>query len=262
VRLPVLTGRGFEAVDTAGAPGGPVALINEAANRRFFAGRPAIGQLIDLWGARRRVVGIVGNERFKGLTEASPPAVYLPVDQAPQASAVLVRTTGDPLGVAPAVRRVVRDLDPQLALFGIEPLTDTLGNTQAERRFTMIVLAAFAGVALLLAVIGVHGVLSYTVAQRTREIGIRIALGADLARIRQLVLRQGATLAFVGAALGLSAAFALTRLLTTLLYGVGARDPLTFVGVGLVLSGTALVACWLPARRAARVDPIIALRYE
>jgi len=157
---------------------------------------------------------------------------------------------------------VVRDLDPQLPLFGVEPLTTTLGNSQAQRRFTMIVLVAFAGIALVLAIIGVHGVLSYTVAQRTREIGIRVALGADLARVRSLVLSQGAMLAGIGITLGLAAAFALTRLLSTLLFGVSARDPLTFAGTAGVLALVAMIACWMPARRAARVDPIDALRCD
>jgi putative ABC transport system permease protein len=260
VRLALVAGRSFAASDDARSA--PVVLINEAANRRFFGGTGALGQLVRLWGGSRPVIGVVGNERFKGLTAAAPPAIYLPLTQAPLASAILVRTDGDPSLIASDVRRVVRELDPLLPLFGVEPLTETLGNSQAERRFTMILLVAFAGIAVLLAIIGVHGVLSYTVAQRTREIGIRVALGADMARIRHLVLTQGATLATVGVAAGLGAALALTRLLTTLLYGVGARDPLTFAGAGFVLVGVALIACWLPARRAASVDPIVALRYD
>jgi putative ABC transport system permease protein len=260
VRLPLLAGRLFAASDDA--RGGLTVLINEAANRRYFGGSGALGQLVRLWGSNREVIGIVGNERFKGLTAAAPPAIYLPLTQAPIANAILVRTDGDPSRLASDVRRVVRELDPLLPLFGVEPLTETLGNSQAERRFIMIVLVSFAGVALLLAVIGVHGVLTYAVSQRTREIGIRVALGADMTRIRHLVLTQGVTLAAVGVASGLGAALALTRLLTTLLYGLSPRDPLTFVGVGLVLAGVALVACWLPARRAARVDPIVALRYD
>jgi predicted permease len=260
MRLPLLTGRAFGAADDARAE--PVLLINAAARQRFFGGAEANGQLVRLWGASRRVIGVVGNERFKGLTEAAPPAVYLPLAQAPMASAVLVRTDGNPSLLAPGIRRVLREIDPQLALFGVEPLTETVGNSQAQRRFTMILLVAFAAVALLLAAIGVHGVLSYSVAQRTREIGIRAALGADVGRIRGLVVSQGARLAVFGIAVGFAGALGLTRLLSTLLFGVGARDPLTFAGVGIVLAVVALVAVWLPARRAARVDPMVALRHE
>ncbi len=260
MRLPLVSGRVFTEADTAAAM--PVVLINEAAHRRYFNAGPAMDQRVQLWGAQRAVVGIVGNERFKGLTEAAPPAVYLPLPQAPMPSALLVRAEGNPLLLAPGLRRVVHDIDPQLALFGVETLAETVGNTQAQRRFTMTLLVAFAGLALVLAIIGVHGVLSYAVAQRTREIGIRVALGADLPRIRTLVMSQGAVLATVGVALGLGLAVALTRLLGTLLYGIGPRDPLTFAGVGVMLAGVAIVASWLPARRAARVDPIVALRCD
>ena len=260
VRVALLSGRRFAPADVATSP--PVAIINEAAHRRYFGGRDAIGQLVSVFGPNRTIVGIVGNERFTGLAASAPPAVYLPMAQAPIVSAVLVRTSGDPAGLAGDVRRIVRDLDPQLPLYGVEPLTETLGNSQAQRRFTMIVLAAFSAVALLLATIGVHGVLAHAISQRTREIGIRVALGADAGQIRQMVLGQGAAIALAGIGVGLAGAFVLSRLLATLLYGVGARDPLTFVGVGGVLAAVAMVTCWLPARRAARVDPIDALRCD
>jgi ABC-type antimicrobial peptide transport system permease subunit len=157
---------------------------------------------------------------------------------------------------------VFREYDPQLALFGVEPLAETVSSTLSQRKFTMLVLAIFAAAALALAMIGVHGVLSYAVAQRTREIGIRVALGADLARVRRLILSDGARLSAFGVGLGLVGAFALARVMRALVFGVGAYDPATFAGVATLLGGVALVACWLPARQAARVDPIIALRSE
>jgi len=153
-------------------------------------------------------------------------------------------------------------MDAALRLFGVEPLEQTLSNSVGQRRFTMIVLGAFAAVALLLAAVGVHGVLSYTVAQRTREIGIRMALGADLGMVRGLVLGQGAALVGGGLALGLVGALAVSRVLSSLLYGTGSGDPATFAGVSLVLGTVALVATYLPARRASRVDPMEALRHE
>jgi predicted permease len=260
LRVPMRAGRLFEATDNAAS--GAVVIINESARARYFGERDPLGAQVNLWGAARTVVGVVGNERFKGLADAAPPAVYLPLPQAPTPSAVLVRMSGDASAAAPLVRRVFREYDPQLALFGVEPLAETVSSTLSQRKFTMLVLAIFAAAALALAMIGVHGVLSYAVAQRTREIGIRVALGADLARVRRLILSDGARLSAFGVGLGLVGAFALARVMRALVFGVGAYDPATFAGVATLLGGVALVACWLPARQAARVDPIIALRSE
>lgn len=261
--VPLIGGRRFSPADDAAAA--PMILINAAAQRRFFTGHDPLGQQIQLWGAARTVVGIVGNERLHGLAEDSPPAVYLPLPQVPSASgghSLLVRVNGDPGSFAPALRAIVRELDPGLALFGVEPLAQTIANRMSQRRFTMLVLGVFAAVALLLAAVGVHGVLSYTVAQRTREIGIRMALGADPYGVRAMVVTEGAWLTIKGLAFGLVGALVVTRILSTLLYGVSAQDPLTFAGVALALGAVALLASWLPARRAAGVDPMVALRAE
>ena len=247
--VPLQAGRTFTTTDDV--RGGPVALINDAARRRFFTQQDPIGQRIRLWGADRTLVGVVGNERFHGLAAAVPPAVYLPLAQVPSASggySLLVRAGGAPVALAPGLRAIVRELDPALPLFGVEPLATTLSTSVGQRRFTMIVLGAFAALALLLAAVGVHGVMSYTVAQRTREIGIRMALGADPRGVRTLIVSQAAVLAAGGLALGLVGALAVTRLLATLLYGVGPRDPTTFAGVALALGAVAVLASFLPAR--------------
>ena len=236
LRVPLLAGRSIAQTDDA--EGAPVIVINESAQRRFFGSLPPLGQQISLWGARRTVIGVVGNERFHGLAEDSPPSVYLPRAQAPTSGgSLLVRTAGDPAALAPAIRRVVADLDPSLPLFGVEPLSRTLSNSIGQRRFTMIVLGAFAAVALLLAVVGVHGVLTYTVTQRTREIGIRMALGADRSRVRSLILTSGRRAGGGRADPGLIGAFAITRLLRALLYGVSPTDPGTFLGVAVAPGG-------------------------
>jgi len=261
--VPLIAGRSFAGADDAVAS--PVILINAAARRRFFAGQEPLGQRIQLWGSARTVVGVVGNERMHGLAADSPPAVYLPLPQVPSGSgahSLLLRVRGDPGTLAPALRSIVRHLDPSLALFGVEPLAQTVSSSMGQRRFTMLVLGVFAAVALLLAAVGVHGVLSYTVAQRTREIGIRMALGADPHGVRALVVTQGGVLIMKGLAFGLLGALVVTRMLSTLLYGVSTYDPLTFASVAVALGAVALLASWLPARRAAGVDPMVALRTE
>lgn len=258
--VPVTDGRAFDATDATTSA--PVLMINEAANRRFFNGMGAVGQQVFLWGVNRTVVGIAGNERFKGLAVDVPPAVYLPLTQAPTANSVIVRMAGDASAGAALVRRAVREVDPQLPLFGVEPLEETLNGTLAQRRFTMMVLFAFAAAALVLACVGVHGVLSYSVAQRSREIGVRVALGADVRRVRDLVMGDGIRLAAIGLGIGLAGALALSQMMGTLLYGVGPRDPLTFFGVATVLGVVAVVASYLPARRAARIDPVVSLRAD
>ncbi len=261
LRVPVVAGRAFVPSDDASSP--LVVLVNQEAQQRYFAGRDAIGSRIRLWGAERTVVGVLGGERFRGQAEAVPPAVYVPTGQSPVGiGSILVRTDGELAALSQTVRREIHDLDPEVPLFGIEPLALTLSSSAGERRFTALVLAAFAGLALLLAIVGVHGVLSYAVARRTREIGIRMALGADRARLRSLVLGQSATLVALGLALGMLGAVGLSQVLRTMLFGVGRNDPITLVGVALVLGGVALLASWLPARRAAAVDPMVALRAE
>lgn len=259
--LRILAGRRFDATD--GADANPVIVINAAARRRFFESHDPLGQRILLWGQARAVVGVVADEHIHGLTEAPPPAVYLPTQQNPIAGgSLLVRALVPPASLVAPVRRVVRDLDPGLPLFGVEALETTLADSVGQQRFMMMVLGVFAGVALVLAVVGVHGVLSYAVAQRTREMGIRLALGATPGAVRRLVLRQGFWLAALGLGLGSLGALALSRGLTSLLFGVGAADPVTYVSVAVVLGAVACLASWLPARRASRVNPTEALRAE
>ena len=259
--VPVLEGRALGTQDDLNAPS--VVAINAAARRRFFGEHPALGQRVRLWGSERTIVGVFADEHFHGIAAAPSPALYLPAGQAPIPNgSILVRAERDPAALASAVRRVVKEVEPGLALFGVEPLAVTLSQTMAERRFTMLILGAFAAVALLLAMVGVHGVLSYTVAQRNREIGIRMALGADRQKVGRLIVGQGARLALGGLGLGVLGALGLSRLLARLLYAVRPGDPATLFGVALLLGGVALLASWLPARRAARVDPMVVLREE
>ena len=259
--VPLRRGRMLEPRDGVGAP--DVLLINEAAARRFFAGRDPVGQRIEFWGRSREVVGVVANERFRGLGEDAPPAAYPPIAQVPMTTAtLLVRTTAEPERLVPALREAVWSLDPDLALSGIEPLDRTLSDTLARPRFTTVLLGVFAVLAVLLASIGIHGLLGYAVVQRTRELGIRLALGAPRRRLLGEVVGHGVALALIGVGLGLAGALAFTRLLQGLLFGVGPTDPVIFAVTPLILAGVALLASCLPARRATRVDPMIALRSE
>jgi putative ABC transport system permease protein len=263
MRVPLVRGRLFTEGDSTSAS--PVAVINEAAAKRFFDGQEPLGKRISFWGIQRTIVGVIGNERFHGLAEAAPIAVYAPLDQAPSANgsgALLVRTAGDPRSILAAVRAAIREQDPALAVFGLEPFGETVSRSLSERRFTMLVLGLLAAVALALSAIGVHGVLSYAVTQRTREIGIRMALGAKPAKVLSSVVRQGIALAAGGALLGLAAAFVLTRWMRALLYDVSPTDPWTFAAVPAVLVTIALAASYIPARRATHVDPVRALKLD
>ena len=251
-------GRVFDATDVADAPF--VAVINEAARKRFFPDG-AIGQEIRWWGVKRRIVGVVADERIQGIVEDAPPAVYAAIAQAPSANGVLlVRTSGDPVALESAVRSAIHTVDPQLAVYGVEPLSVTLLDSIGQRRFATVLLGAFAAATLLLALIGVHGVLTYTTAQRSRELGIRVALGATRGEVLGLVLRGGVGLAVTGVALGTIGAWAGASYLGTLLFGVTRNDPLTYLVVSVLVVAAAVAATWFPARRAARVQPVEALK--
>ena len=260
--VPLRDGRTFDDGDDGTAPLAMV--INETSRRRFFPRGDALGQRIRLYGREWTVVGIVGDERIHGIAEAAPPAAYVSLAQAPLSGAgsVLVRTQGDPAALARPLTDAVRRVDPGLAVFAVEPLATTLSQSLGQRRFTMLLLTTFAGLAVLLAVVGVYGVLSYLVARRIPELGIRRALGAPQGHIVRLVVRQASRLAIMGLGIGLVGALAATRLLRGLVWGVSTVDPLTYGAVALVLAAAAVLASWLPARRAGRIDPMVALRSE
>jgi putative ABC transport system permease protein len=261
VRL--VRGRLLTDADDTSAP--PVVLINEVAARRLFPESDALGHQIAFWGSRRTIVGIIASEKLHGLAEAAPIAAYAPLAQAPSANgaeALIVRTAGDATMLAGPVRNAIRETDPGLAVFGVEPLEYTLSESVAEQRFLTLLLGLFAGLALVLAAIGVHGVLSQTVAQRTREIAIRVALGASRPSLRRMVLVQGGRLIAIGLVIGVVLGLMFARSLESLLFGVTTTDIATFAVVIAVLVAVAMLATWLPARRALRVDPIVALRQQ
>ena len=259
--VPLRRGRMLDARDASSAP--DVLLINEAAVHRFFAGRDPIGQRLAFWGRSRTIVGVVADERFRGVAEEAPPAVYPPIAQVPMASAaLLIRAEGDLTGLVPAIREAVWSLDPQVALSDIEPLSYTLAASLARPRFTTLLLGGFAALAVVLACLGIHGVLSYAVTQRTRELGIRLALGAPRHRVLGQIVGHSLMLTLVGVGIGLVGALGLTQLLRGLLFGVAPTDPAVFAAAAVSLAAVGVVASCLPARRASRVDPMVALRSE
>jgi putative ABC transport system permease protein len=261
VGVPLRGGRLLSEGD--GTRSAPVVLINEAAARRFFGERDPLGAQLQLYGVPRTIVGVVGNERTRGLSEGAPLTTYLPLAQAPSvdgAGVLLVRTAGDAAAAAAPVRDIIRERDPALAVFGLEPLDRTVSRSVADRRFAMLLVGLFASLALALAAIGVHGVLSYDVARRVREIGIRMALGAERGAVLRLIVGRALALAAIGVAIGSAGAFALSRTLSTLLFGVTSYDPATFAAAAGLLTLVALAAAAVPAWRAARVDPAAALR--
>jgi predicted permease len=257
----LIRGRLLDDRDGATAP--PVVVINAAAATRLFGGRDAIGQQMAFWGARWTIVGVVGDEKFHGLAETTPIAAYMPVAQAPprgRGSVLLVRTAGDPASLAGAVRAAIGGLDPALAIYGVEPLSHTLSGSIGRERFVMLLLLLFAALSLALAAIGIYGVLNYTVAERTREIGIRIALGASAQSVTHLVFTQGVRLTLSGLVVGLILSVLFARALSGLLFGVTATDPGTLASVVVLLGLVGAIATWLPVRRAVSVDPVVLLR--
>jgi ABC-type lipoprotein release transport system permease subunit len=264
--IPVLGGRVFDASDGADAP--PAAVISQSLAQKYFPDAHAIGRRIQFGnmdgdGRLLEIVGVVGNVREYGLDSAPAPTVYANAFQRPQSHslAIVVRAQGEPETLIPAMRQAVRSINPETPTT-FRTLTEVYSSSLDARRFSLVIFGVFASVALILAMLGLYGVISYAVAQRTHEIGIRMALGAQGRDVLRLVVQQGLTLTLCGVALGLAASLALTRLMASLLYGVSATDPLTFALVSLLLVGVALVACYFPARKATEVDPIVALRDE
>ena len=267
IGLPLLAGRSFESQDAFGAP--VAILASRSAAVKFFPNGDAIGRRLR-FGARPgnirlegEIVGIVGDVHDQGLGEALTPEFYGSLEQSPVSAFTVVLRTGQASGdLAPAVRRTVQGLDAELPLTQLETLGEVVQRSMARPRFTMSLLLAFAATALLLSAVGIYGVTAYAVSQRTRELGIRMALGADPASVRGLVLRDGLRLAGTGLTIGLLAAVGLTRLLRGLLFEISPTDLPTHAGVAVILLGVALVACWIPALRASRLDPQAALRMD
>jgi putative ABC transport system permease protein len=261
IGLPLLKGRLLTNSDNADAP--TVAVINATAARQYFPNQNPIGHRLKFWGQWREIVGIVGDEHFHGLTEAAPAAVYTPLQQTPIASVTLLaRTTGDPSLVIGAVRSAVENVGGEVALFDVGTMQQALSGSIARQRFTMLLLGVFASVATALALLGIYGVLSYTVAQRYGEMGIRMALGAAHGDIVRLIFRRGAVLVLAGLGIGLAAALAGSRVLAHLLFSIGTTDAATYAMASVVIAAAALGASYLPARRAAGIDPAVALRRE
>ena len=266
MNIPVRQGRAFSERDVRDAPA--VVVINDTFARSHFPGMEPLGQRIVFTDAPnaspREVVGVVADVRHAGLDEPAGLEYYVPYNQAPATRVTLVArtTSSDPASIMPALRGAIRELDKDLPLWNVRTMNTLLSESVARRRFNMTLLGIFALVALLLASLGIYGVMSYLVTQRTHEIGIRLALGAQPADVLKMVLKQGMLLVGVGVALGLVCAFVLTRSMSSLLYGVSASDPRTFGVITFILVLVAFAANYIPARRATKVDPMVALRYE
>ncbi|HEY0321337.1 MAG TPA: ABC transporter permease [Pyrinomonadaceae bacterium] len=265
MEIPLMKGRDFNGSDVEGAT--EVIIINEAMARRFWPNEDAIGKRIKLgpnpkspWAT---IVGVVGNVRHEGLDTNERPEVYENYFQHSDSSmTMVVRTLDNPQRILPAVRTQVKEADADLPVYNVRVMDQVVLESVLIRRLSMLLLEIFAGLAIVLAAIGLYGVMAYSVTRRTHEIGIRMALGAQAPDVLRMIIGQGMTLALIGVAIGLGAAFVLTSLMSSLLYGVSATDPVTFILVSLLLATVAFVACFIPARRATRVDPLTALRYE
>src|SRR5205809_1071394 len=269
----LIKGRFFTMQDTQHSP--RVAVIDETFARQQFPNEEPIGHYLAGDGKDNpdaEIVGVVAHVKHFGLDaeERVQPQLYLPFNQAPDdllpmlspRMSLIIRTTTDPLSVIAAVRREVQTLDPNQPVFNVSTMEKTLDQSLATERLSMVLLGVLASLALILAAVGIYGVMSYTVTQRTHEIGIRMAIGAQRRDVFRMVIGRGMVLVLIGVALGLIGAFSLTRLMRTMLFGVAPTDPVTFVSIAVLLTGVELVACYVPGRRATKVDPLVALRYE
>ncbi|HKP87591.1 MAG TPA: ABC transporter permease [Blastocatellia bacterium] len=267
MKIPLISGRFFTEQDNKDSM--KVAVIDENMARTYWPpDTDPVGKRLKFGGADSdspwiTIVGVVGKVKQYALDTDSRVAFYMPhLQNLSSTMYVVARTSGDPLGLAAAVTREAREMDPNVPVYDVKTMEQLVSESLARRRFAMLALGLFAVVALLLAVVGIYGVMSYSVAQRTREIGIRVALGAQMGDVFKLVIGQGMLLAAIGVCIGLASAIAMTRVMASLLFGVSATDPATFATIALLLAVVALVACYVPARRAAKVDPMVALRYE
>jgi putative ABC transport system permease protein len=274
LRIPLLEGRYFTPEDRSGAM--PVAIVSRSVAQKYWPGGSALGKRVR-WGGPvpwQTIVGVVGDVNDKPLGQSVDGHAYMPYAQMSdfaletemisefRSLSLAVRTKTNPAAMATTLLEKVRSLDPDLAITNVQTMTEALNSSVSGPRFNTLLLGIFAGVALLLASIGIYGVLAYVVSQQTHEIGIRLALGAKPMHVFSLVVGRGARLAFLGAAIGVAVSVALTRLMKGLLYGVSPTDPVTFAAVVVLLISVALAACYIPSRRAMRVDPMAALRHE
>ncbi|MGA2430032.1 MAG: FtsX-like permease family protein, partial [Candidatus Acidiferrum sp.] len=270
LKIPVIRGRVFtEADDSKGLP---VAIINETLARRYWHGEDPIGQQIRLVPAQglssaaepwATIVGVTGDVKSDGFDQASAPYLYFPAYQQPSYSLVVyLRTTVDPGTLGDLIRREVQGVDPSVPVFAVHTMDDVISKYLADRRFALELLGVFAGVALLLASIGIYGVMAYTFSERTNEIGIRMAMGAQRRDILRIAVGEGAVVVAIGVVAGLAGSAMLTRFLQSMLFDVKAIDPITYAAIGGLLTAVTLLACLVPAHRATRVDPLVALRHE
>ena len=266
LRIPVVAGRGYDRSDLP--DGAKTVLINETGAKHFFPNGDAIGQRIVIGpnakGTPMTIVGVIGDIRTEGLD--IPPRPMLIANHRQESwersISLTIRVSGDPRAFVPTLRRIVKTADPTVGLREIAPLDEVIGSSLAPRRLALALASSFAAIALLLAVIGIYGVLSYAVETRNREIGVRVALGASARSVLLLVMRQGAAWSVIGLAIGIGGAIGVGRLLSGMLYGIGAIDPTTYGGVAIGLLAVVAIACLVPARRAMRVDPMMTMRAD
>jgi predicted permease len=258
--IPLLRGRLFDAADRDSARS---VVISAALAAKYFAGEEPLGQQLRVFGSPLEIVGIVGDVHQQELSRDAEPALYLPLTAYPAPHMTLVvRSDGDPLALVGAIREQARAINPAVPVIHPRAMTDVLGESLAQQRFSATLLGFFAIAALALAMLGLYGVISFGVARRSREIGVRLAIGAAPIRVLGMVIREGLVLGLAGVGFGLVGALALGRLLSGLVFGVSPTDPVTLVAVGALLASVAVVASWIPARRAMRVDPAVVLRAE